>query len=266
MTVEQQRLALGVEYNGQRYHGWQAQASAHGPTIQMALEHALGRIADQPIPVQCGGRTDAGVHALGQVVHFDTTAERPERAWVLGTNTYLPDDVAVLWARPVAPEFNARFLATSRVYRYLILNRPAPPGLYHGRVGWHPRPLDVPAMAEAARYALGYQDFSAVRAAGCQARHPWREITAFAVQGRPPWIYVDVTANAFLHHMVRNLVGILLAVGRGEWEPASMARILASRDRRQAGVTAPAAGLYLVGIHYPAAYGLPPPATPPSAG
>jgi tRNA pseudouridine38-40 synthase len=251
------RIALSVEYDGSAYCGWQLQA--HGPSVQAVLERALSGIADEPIRVSAAGRTDAGVHALGQVVHFDTTADRPLRAWLRGANTLLPADVRIIGAQPVAADFHARFSALSREYRYLILNRPQAPAVGHGRVAWEPRPLDADAMHAAAQSLLGERDFSAFRAAGCQSRSPWRNLMRLDVRRHGPWLVIDARANAFLHHMVRNLVGTLLAIGSGERPVGWAAEVLAGRDRTQAGRTAPAAGLYLAAVHYPPQYGLAPP-------
>ena len=251
------RIALSVEYDGSAYCGWQWQA--HSPSVQAALEKALSQIADEPVRVTAAGRTDTGVHALGQVVHFDTAAERPQRAWLRGANTLMPADVRIVGAQVVADEFHARFSALSRQYRYLILNRPQAPAVGHARVAWEPRRLDAGAMHTAAQALLGERDFSAFRAAGCQSRSPWRNLLRLDVRRHGPWLVIDAQANAFLHHMVRNLVGTLLAIGTGDRPVDWAAELLAGRDRTQAGRTAPAAGLYLTAVHYPPHYGLEPP-------
>ena len=249
------RIALGLEYDGSRFHGFERQPARR--TIQGDVEEALTRIAASPVRVICAGRTDAGVHALGQVVHFDTTASRPVHAWVRGANTYLPPDVAVLWARNVDDDFHARFLALRRRYRYVIVNRSTRPALLAGRAAWEYRRLDTRLMHLGAQHLAGEHDFSSFRAAGCQARHPVRRVHRIGVLRVGERIVIDVHANAFLQHMVRNIAGTLVAVGSGEREPAWIVSVLAARDRRAAGVTAPPGGLYLVGVDYPEAAGLP---------
>lgn len=252
------RIACGVEYDGSAYCGWQSQAS--GRSVQAAVEDALSRIADQPVTVQCAGRTDAGVHASCQVAHFDTTAERDPRAWTLGANSFLPRDIALRWAQPVAPEFHARFSAESRAYAYFIANRPTRPGLWHGKVCWHFRPLDAERMGEAAGYLLGEHDFSAFRAAGCQARHPRRRVLRLEVVRRRDFVVLTIEANAFLQHMVRNIAGVLIEIGAGAREPRWAREVLEGRDRRLGGVTASPGGLYFLAARYPAHFGLPAPA------
>jgi len=254
------RIALGVEYNGTGFIGWQRQDN--GRTVQAAVERALSRIANAPVLTHCAGRTDAGVHACAQVVHFNCAAERPERAWVLGTNSVLPRDVSIQWARTVDEEFHARFSAEARAYRYVICNRATRSGLLAGKVTHIHTPLDAAAMDEAAHYLLGEQDFSSFRAAGCEARHAVREVQAIAVRREGEFVTLTITANAFLQHMVRNIVGTLLPVGRGCREPSWVAQVLAARDRTVAGVTAPPDGLYLVAVRYPARFGLPSNAAP----
>jgi len=253
------RIALGVEYDGTDFRGWQLQRE--GRTVQRVLTEAVSRVADHPVTLHVAGRTDAGVHASGQVVHFDTAAERTPRQWVLGVNANLPPDAAVRWAHPVPSDFDARRSALSRTYRYRILVQPERPALERRRVWWLRTPLDPAAMAAAAAHLLGERDFSAFRGAGCQSHSPWRRLTAVAVHrrggGERIGLTLEFTANAFLLHMVRNLVGYLAAVGRGEAEPAAAAKVLAGRDRRRAGVTAPPQGLTLVRVAYPAGYLLP---------
>lgn len=248
------RIALGVEYDGTDFSGWQAQAGTR--TVQEALEGALSRVADRPVRVVCAGRTDAGVHATGQVVHFDTEVVRPERAWVLGANVHLPPEVAVCWARAVDPRFHARFSAVRRRYRYVILNRVTRPALLRGRVWWVYRPLHVDRAREAAVHLAGKHDFTSYRALACQARHPVRTVHRLEVQRVGELLYIDVVANAFLHHMVRNLAGVLVAIARGEHPPCWACEVLEARDRTLGGVTAPAAGLYMVQVNYPASFGL----------
>ncbi len=258
------RIALGVEYDGTDFSGWQAQAGTR--TVQEALEGALSRVADRPVRVVCAGRTDAGVHATGQVVHFDTEVVRPERAWVLGANVHLPPEVAVCWARAVDPRFHARFSAVRRRYRYVILNRVTRPALLRGRVWWVYRPLHVDRAREAAVHLAGKHDFTSYRALACQARHPVRTVHCLEVQRVGELLYIDVVANAFLHHMVRNLAGVLVAIARGEHPPHWAREVLEARDRTLGGVTAPAAGLYLVQVNYPASFGLECPASLPVFG
>jgi tRNA pseudouridine38-40 synthase len=250
------RIALGVEYDGSQFNGWQLQA--HAPSVQETLENALSRVAAQPVRVVCAGRTDTGVHALGQVVHFDTTAERSVRAWVLGANVNSPRSVAVLWARRVPDAFHARFAARARHYRYVILNRWVRPAILDGRVTWERHPLEEAAMAEATRFLLGTHDFSSFRTVACQAKHPVRTVHRLDVTRQGDFIIVDVVANAFLHHMVRNVAGTLVAVGRGDQEPKWVKEVLAARSRTAAGITAPADGLYLVGVDYPDTFPVPP--------
>lgn len=249
------RIALGLEYDGSAFCGWQSQPG--GRSVQDALEAALGSIAGAPVRVVCAGRTDAGVHALTQVVHFDAPAERPTNAWVRGTNAHLPDTVAVRWALPVADDFHARFVARARAYRYLLLNRPERPGLFHGRVGWYHRPLDVAAMRAAAACLVGEHDFSSFRAAECQAKSPVKLMYGFGVERDGDLIRFECRANAFLHHMVRNLVGALVYVGAGRLARDDFVRLLAARDRKLAPPTFAAAGLYLAGVEYDPAWGLP---------
>ncbi len=249
------RIALGVEYLGTPYCGWQYQH--HALSVQQVLEEALAQVADQPVRVHCAGRTDAGVHAIEQVVHFETTAMRPERAWTLGVNAHLPDEVAVRWARPVASGFHARFSAVARHYRYLILRRPARSALWHRRAFWTHRALSVAPMREAAAALIGRHDFTSFRALACQAKSPVRTLRYLDLSERGDLLVLNVGADGFLHHMVRNLVGVLLAIGRGERPADWAAELLALRDRAHAGVTAPAHGLYLVRVDYPAAFGLP---------
>ncbi|AUW33235.1 MULTISPECIES: tRNA pseudouridine(38-40) synthase TruA [Acidithiobacillus] len=244
-----------MEYRGSDFSGWQRQ---DGPaSVQESLERALREIAQCAVPTTVAGRTDAGVHALGQVVHFDAPVTRPALAWTRGVNRYLPSSISVLWARPVPRDFHARFAAVGRRYRYCILNRSERSALYAGRAAWVPRPLAVEPMQEAASLLLGRHDFSAFRAAACQAKHPIRELRQLRVSRQGDWVFVDAEANAFLHHMVRNLVGVLLGIGWGDRPPHWAAEVLASRKRALAGVTAPAEGLYFVAALYPPAFALP---------
>ncbi|WP_028696254.1 tRNA pseudouridine(38-40) synthase TruA [Pseudomonas cremoricolorata] len=250
------RIALGVEYKGARYRGWQRQASGV-PSVQQALEQALSIVADEPITVVCAGRTDAGVHGCGQVVHFDTRALRDQRAWTMGTNYNLPHDISVSWAQPMPADFHARFKAVARRYRYVIYNDPIRPAHLAEEVTWNHRPLDVQRMSEAAESLLGTHDFSAFRASQCQAKSPIKHIHHLRVTRHGRMIVLDVRATAFLHHMVRNIAGVLMTIGAGE-RPVQWAReVLEGRDRRQGGVTAHPYGLYLVRVEYPEAYSLP---------
>ena len=248
------RFALVIEYDGSRFLGWQSQSG--GETVQDAVEAALSLVADAPTKVVCAGRTDTGVHALAQVVHFDTEAVRPLSAWVRGVNANLPESVAVTHAQVVPEDFHARFSATGRHYRYLLLNRPQRAGLAHHRVGWYHRPLDLDLMLAAARHAVGEHDFSAFRSAECQAKSPVRKLYRFDI-GRQDDVYVfDLHANAFLHHMVRNLIGTLTVIGAGKQSSNWMAELLAGRDRSLAAPTFSPAGLYLTGVDYDPAWGM----------
>ena len=249
------RFAAGLEYDGRAYSGWQHQPGLK--TIQNELQTALSRVADAPVDCVCAGRTDAGVHALAQVVHFDSGAARGERNFRLGANSYLPDDIAITWLREVPDHFHARFGALARSYRYVILNRESRPGLAQGRATWERRPLDERRMHDAARVLLGEHDFSAFRAVECQAKSPVRKLESLNVSRQGEWVSIDVTANAFLHHMVRNITGLLLAVGTGDSPPERVSSVLAGRDRTASAATAPADGLYLAAVRYPAELGLP---------
>lgn len=251
------RIALGLEYCGSAFCGWQSQAG--GGAVQDALEAALARIADGPVATLCAGRTDARVHATHQVVHFDTGAERPLTAWVRGVNTHLPEGVAVRWAQPVSEEFHARFSARGRCYRYLLLNRPQRPGLWQGRAGWFHGPLNLEAMQAGAARLLGEHDFSAFRAAECQAKSPIKTLWRAEVRQLGEWFVFDFAASAFLHHMVRNLVGSLVTIGKGAQEPAWMAELLTHQDRKLAAPTFSPDGLYFRGPIYEAHWGLPEP-------
>lgn len=250
-----ERIALGVEYDGTAFCGWQTQPRVR--TVQETLEAALSRVADHPVRVQCAGRTDAGVHALEQVVHFDTTAKRTGRAWVLGSNVNLSGDCAVRWAQPVDRDFHARFSASARHYRYRILTRPTRSALERDRALWVHRPLDLGRMQEAAVTLIGEHDFSSFRALGCQAKSPVRRVLYLDLAAMSGGVELSVGANGFLHHMVRNIVGVLLAIGRGEAPVDWTQELLAVRDRTRGGVTAPPQGLYFVRVDYPAEFDLP---------
>lgn len=242
------RIALGVEYEGSTFCGWQSQAGGGG--VQDAVESALSMVADTPTRVVCAGRTDAGVHAIGQVVHFDTDAVRPDTAWVRGVNAHLPASVAVRWAKPVPDDFHARFSARGRRYRYLLLNRGERPGLMAKRVGWFHRPLDAEAMRAAARLLLGEHDFSAFRSVECQAKSPVKALRRADVARHGDLLVFDFEAGAFLHHMVRNIVGALVYVGKGAHPPEWLGELLAGRDRARAAPTFEACGLYFAGVDY----------------
>jgi len=255
------RLALGVEYDGGRFSGWQRLSTAGTQvadgSLQTALEMALSKVAAARIDTICAGRTDAGVHARCQVVHFDTDAVRDPRGWVLGTTSNLPVSMSVRWCVPVSDDFSARFGARARRYRYRILNRGTRPGLEHQYLSWERMPLDADAMHAAAQLLRGEHDFSAFRSVQCQAKHARRQMHDIVVTRRDDEVLVEVQANAFLHHMVRNIVGSLLLVGRGERPVEWIAELLHGRDRSVAGPTAPAAGLLFLGPRYPRQWGLP---------
>jgi tRNA pseudouridine38-40 synthase len=256
------RVALGIEYDGSGFSGWQQQAHDER-TVQAAVEAALGRVAAHPVRVVCAGRTDSGVHAVGQVVHFDTEARRGPRNWILGCNVNLPPQVSVTWAQAVPDDFHARFSATSRSYRYLILNRPTRSSLWAGRATWVHRPVDAERMNAAARALVGTHDFSSYRALGCQAKSPVRTLHGIGVERRGDLVDLRVHANAFLHHMIRNIAGVLLAIGRGERPVEWAAEVLELRDRTQGGVTAPPDGLYFERVWYPESFAIPlPPPVP----
>ena len=248
------RIALGIEYDGRAFCGWQAQPS--GRSVQDALEAAIGRMAGEKVRLHAAGRTDAGVHACQQVAHFDTGAKRPVTAWVRGVNSFLPEGVAVLWAREMDDQFHARFSATARHYRYLLLNHPVRPAILAGRVGWHHAPLDVEAMREAGSYLLGEHDFSSFRSSECQAASPVKRMTRFEMVREGDLLRLDFSAGGFLHHMVRNLTGALIHIGRGAAHPAWMAELLAARDRTIAPPTFMPDGLYFAGVSYPADFGI----------
>jgi tRNA pseudouridine38-40 synthase len=253
------RIALGLEYDGTEFVGWQAQQ--HGRSVEVTLASAVGSVAGESVTVHGAGRTDAGVHALQQVAHFDTTAERSARQWLLGVNSNLPPDVAVRWVKDVPSDFDARRCALQRHYRYLILQQSHRPALARQRVWWLREPLDCAAMTAASLHWLGEHDFSAFRAAGCQARSPIRRLIGVQVtrktRGDAVLVALDFTANAFLQHMVRNLVGMLSEVGRGSVPVEAAGAVLAGRDRTEAGIAAPPQGLSLVEVIYPERYGLP---------
>ena len=249
------RIAMAVEYDGSGYSGWQLQKDTSN-TIQAAVESAISKVADEPVKVIVAGRTDSGVHATEQIIHFDTSAVRTERSWVFGTNTNLPKRVVALSAQPVSDDFHARFSAVRRSYRFVIYQRNVRPTFLAGRVTWTHKSLELNRMVAASKYLLGEHDFSSFRAVGCQANSPIRTVTHLEVTQSGPYTYIDIEANAFLYHMVRNIAGVLMTIGAGEAEPEWCGEVLEMKDRTQAGVTAPAAGLYLVGVKYPDEFGL----------
>jgi tRNA pseudouridine38-40 synthase len=253
--MEITRWAAAVEYVGTRYSGWQLQQ--HAPSVQGELETALSRVAAHPVAVSAAGRTDAGVHGHAQIIHFDSPSRRSPYAWLLGTNTHLPPDVSLRWVQAVAPDFHARHSAIARRYRYVIHNSRARSALLSDRAAWLAWTLDEQAMHRASQCLIGELDFSAFRGAQCQSTTPWRCVTDIAVWRRNDFVLIDIRANAFLHHMVRNIAGTLMEVGQGRQSEAWVAEVLASRDRTRAGMNAPAQGLYFVAADYPAHYGLP---------
>lgn len=253
------RIALGIEYDGTAYNGWQRQNTGLG--VQQRLEEALYKVADHSVDVTCAGRTDTGVHARGQVVHFDTPSARDDRGWLLGVNSNLPDDICVTWARHVDDKFHARFSASGRNYRYRILNRLVRSAFYRHRAWWVYPPLDAGRMHEAGQSLVGEHDFSAFRAAGCRANTPHRNITKLSVVRDSDWITHEVSANAFLQHMVRNISGSLATVGEGEKPCNWIAEVLASRDRKKGGIAAPPHGLTLMSVDFPDSFGIPLPPT-----
>jgi tRNA pseudouridine38-40 synthase len=254
---EPRRVAAIVEYDGTDFSGWQSQA--HSVSLQDAVQDAVGFVAGHPVVTICAGRTDAGVHATGQVIHFDTVAVRTPRAWVLGVNTKLPPAIALQWAGEVPAGFHARHAAIRRIYRYIILNRSARSALQRTRTAWIHRSLDAGAMHSAAQALIGEHDFSAFRSIECQSKTPVRKVERIEVRRSGDTVWVEIEANAYLHHMVRNIVGTLLDVQCEPDPKAAMARILAGGERREAGITAPAAGLYLWRVEYPAVFGIPAP-------
>lgn len=249
------RVALGLEYDGSGFCGWQSQASGCG--VQDALQRALAQVGGGPVGVHAAGRTDAGVHALLQVVHFDAPAARPMNAWVRGANAFLPASVRVLWAKEVDDAFHARFAARQRSYQYLLLNRPMASAVLADKSGWFHAPLDADAMQRAAQFLVGEHDFSSFRAAECQAKSPVKQLQQAQVRRLGDCLVFDFRASAFLHHQVRNMVGALVYVGKGAHAPEWMAELLAARERRLAPPTFSAAGLYLTGVEYEACWGLP---------
>ncbi len=249
------KIALGIEYDGSAYCGWQYQEGVE--TVQSVVEKALSRIADAPVRVITAGRTDTGVHATGQVVHFETRVKRSDYSWYRGTTRYLPDDVSVLWARHVDKDFHARFSALERRYQYLILNRRERPAVLHKKVTWEYRPLDISLMQQAANHLVGKHDFNAYRAVACQAKSAVRDLRELSVERHGDFVLITARADAFLHHMIRNIAGVLCSIGAAEQLPAWAEEVLESRDRTCGGVTAPPDGLYLTEISYPKKFAIP---------
>ncbi len=249
------RVALAVEYDGSAFCGWQRQPHCH--SVQAEVEQALSKVADEPITVHCAGRTDTGVHALAQVIHFDTNNERPLRAWTFGANTHMSKKVSVHWAKAVPDDFHARFKAINRSYRYTILNRNTRSGLFGDRLSWVNQPLDHALMHQAAQALIGVHDFSAFRSADCQAKHAVRQMFKLDVTRQGQLVIIDVMANGFLHNMVRILTGCLIRVGKGEESPDWLQELLKVGDRRQAGMTAPPQGLCFIQPEYPGAFNIP---------
>ena len=249
------KIVLGLEYSGTQYSGWQRQK--HARSIQQQVEEALSRVADQKVTVNCAGRTDTGVHALHQIVHFETNAVREMRSWVLGANVNLPQDISILWAKPAADDFHARFSATGRSYRYIILNRPARPGIYNRRVTWECRLLDEHKMQQAADYLIGEHDFTSYRAVDCQSNSPVRTVRQLVVKRQGDSVLIEIEANAFLHHMVRNIAGVLMEIGMGKAPVVWSQQVLEARDRTLGGITAAPDGLYLTNVTYPEKFKIP---------
>ncbi|HTM63691.1 MAG TPA: tRNA pseudouridine(38-40) synthase TruA [Gammaproteobacteria bacterium] len=246
------RVALGIEYDGFDFYGWQSQPGMK--TIQGTLQDALSKVANEPIEIICAGRTDAGVHATGQVIHFDTRAKRHLDAWIFGTNVHLPPSIGVRWSRQVDYSFHARFKAISRRYRYVIYNHPVRPAILSSRCSWHYYPLDVDLMRTAASFLIGEQDFSSFRSSKCNSNSPMRNITDFTIERRGDFVIFEIEANAFLHHMVRNIAGTLMKIGAGFRDTEWMQEVLHAKSRKVAAETAPAGGLYLVRVTYPEPY------------
>lgn len=248
------RIALVVEYDGSQYHGWQSQTGLR--TVQQVIEKALSRVADEDISVTCAGRTDTGVHATNQVIHFDTEKVRTIRSWIHGANSFLPKDVCVRWGKEMPDAFHARFSALTRRYRYVIYNASIRPGLLRSNVTWQYRQLDHSLMHEAGQFLLGEQDFTSFRSVECQSKTPMRNVQHLLVTRKSDLVIIDITANAFLHHMVRNIAGVLIAVGQGRKPVSWISDVLAAKDRKMGAETAPPYGLYLVNVNYPSEFGM----------
>lgn len=248
------RIALGVEYDGSQFFGWQRQLDDN--TIQQGIENAISKVGDTELCVQAAGRTDTGVHATEQILHFDCNRERELKAWVMGVNTHLPRSVSILWAKEMQEEFHARFSAKSRRYRYVILNRTTRPAILHSKVTWVFHELNENSMQEAALSLVGRHDFTSYRAVACQAKSPIRTVHQIKIERRDQLVLIDIHADGFLHHMVRNIAGVLISIGKGEQDVSWAKEVLQKTDRSMGGVTAPAAGLYLVKVHYPEKFNL----------
>ncbi|WP_372626323.1 tRNA pseudouridine(38-40) synthase TruA [Arsukibacterium sp.] len=249
------RIALGIEYDGTGFFGWQRQREVN--SVQQELEMALAKVANSPVEVFCAGRTDAGVHATGQVVHFDTEVQRDAKAWIMGTNSHLPDQIAVRWAKPVSDDFHARFSATARRYRYIIYNQKFRPAILRSGLSHYHQPLDINLMQQAAPALIGEHDFSAFRAMQCQSKTPYRNVHHLQLSREGDYVVLDIKANAFLHHMVRNITGSLLEIGMGRKPVGWLNELLQSRNRNLAAATAKPGGLYLVDVDYPETYAIP---------
>lgn len=249
------RLAMGIEYDGSRFRGFQR--LKHAASVQASIEDALAKVASAPIQIHASGRTDSGVHATRQVIHFDPPVQRSEKAWIFGTNTNLPRDVAVRWVKPVGDDFHSRLGALGRRYRYILLNQISRPVLERSNVTWCRDPLDADAMHRAAQALVGEHDFSSFRAAGCQSKTPWRQMHFVEVKRYGPIVVIDIQGNAFLHHMIRNIAGALVSVGRGAQDEGHIERLLALKNRRKGDVTAPACGLHFVDSIYDERFALP---------
>jgi len=250
------RIALGIEYDGTNYHGWQQQDGSL-ITLQSTIESSISKVANHPIKIICAGRTDVGVHASSQVIHFDTDSKRRLDAWVLGTNSYLPKDICIKWAMDVPKDFHARHSATARRYKYIIYNQKIRPAILANKVSWHFKPLDIQSMHLAGQHLLGEQDFSSFRSSSCQSNTPMRNIHHLNVTKHGHLIIIDIKANAFLQHMVRNIAGLLITIGEGKYHPVWAKEVLEKRDRREAAHTAEACGLYFIEVCYPTIYQFP---------
>ena len=253
--TEKARIAIGIEYNGSSFHGWQQQPDRD--TVQGAIETAVSEIACHPVSVVAAGRTDAGVHALQQVAHFDTTADRPQQAWIRGVNSQLPKSIAIRWARPVDVDFHSRFAAVARSYRYVIFNNPVRPALQHSRVGWFHRRLDIDAINAGLSNLTGEHDFSTFRSSECQAKSPVKTLHEAVATRHADYVVLDFRGSGFLHHMVRNIIGSMLWVGQGKMPPEWIGMLLAARDRTIAAPTIAPDGLYFVGAEYDTRWNLP---------
>lgn len=248
------RIALVLEYDGSHYHGWQAQTGLH--TVQQAVEHAISKVADSAVSVICAGRTDTGVHATNQVIHFDSDKERSIRAWIHGVNSFLPKDICIKWGKELSEEFHARYSATARRYRYVIYNGTIRPALFRSNLTWQYRQLDHRVMHQSAQSLLGENDFTSFRSVECQSKTPMRHVQRLQVSRMGDLVIIDITANAFLHHMVRNIAGVLIAVGSGKHPASWVEEVLRAKDRKLGAETAPAYGLYLVQVTYPEAFSI----------